>query len=254
MDRAMFKDASFQEAVFAFNFEPIPSIERNAYEFENNLRSVFEKQVIVTKVPDDAPPPFPRFVLRGKNRILEVSQVNAVLKKSFKEIGNEQAFNLYFEKTKVIFDYIKTVAHIESFGSSAIFRYPLIDFTYSVGDAIFNRFFKVAKPSNFKGISFILNQKIDDILVKNMIDSYETREKRVKFEPKGIPPGERLIIKLTPAEMEIVDKGLLNRIEIITDDIKKNDPGAAERLFDKGLSWPKQYITESAEQFIFGGQ
>jgi len=51
MDRAAFKDPSFQESIFAFNFEPVPKIERYAYDFENRLRSIFEKDVIVTKVP-----------------------------------------------------------------------------------------------------------------------------------------------------------------------------------------------------------
>jgi hypothetical protein len=258
MNRDAFKDASFQEVVFAFNFEPIPKIERYTYEFENRLRSIFEKEVVVTKVPDDAPPNIPRFVLPSKNRAFEVSEVNAVLKMTFKEIDNAQAFNLYLEKARKIFDYIRAVdgIKIESFASSSLFHYSLKDSNYSVSDAIFDRFFKIDKPSNFRGVSFIVNKKIDDILIKNMVDSYETRRKHVKIESKDIVPGEerKMYIKFTPAEMEVVDKGLLNRVEIITDDIKKNDPQGAEKLFDKVLNWPKQYLAESAEQFIFGGQ
>jgi len=80
MNRAVFKDTSFKEAVLAFNFEPVPKVERFAYEFESNLRPIFEKEVIMTKVPDDSPPNIPRFVLTSKNRALEVSEVSAVLK------------------------------------------------------------------------------------------------------------------------------------------------------------------------------
>lgn len=258
MDKAAFKDASFQRAVFAFNFEPVPKIKRYAYEFENALQSIFEKEVIVTKVPNEAQPNIPRFVLRGKNRAFEVSEVNALLKMTFKGVDNAQAFDLYQEKTKKIFNYIGAVNNIkiQTFGSSALFHYSLKDFGYSVSDAIFDRFLKIGKPSDFKGISFILSQKIEDILVKNIIDSYETREKSVKINPKDIVPEEekKLFFKFVLAEMELVDKGLLNRIEIITDDIKKGDSHGAERLFDKVLNWPKQYIAESAEQFIFGGK
>jgi hypothetical protein len=258
MDRAAFKDASFQEAIFAFNFEPVPKIERYAFEFENKLRSIFEKEVVLTKVPDDAPPNIPRFVLIGKNRVFEVSELNAVLKMAFKAIDNAQAFNLYLEKVKKIFDSIGTVESIkvESFSSSALFHYSLKDSNYSVSNAIFDRFFKIGKPANFSRVSFILNQKIDDIQVKNMIDSYEIRQKRVKIEPKGIAPGEekRVYIKLASAEMEVVDKGLLNRIEIVTDEIKRDDPQGADKLFDKVLNWPMGYLSESAENFIFGGK
>jgi len=258
MNRAAFKDASFKEIFLAFNFEPVPKIERYAYEFESRLRSIFEKEVIVTKVPDDSPPNIPRFVLTSKKRVFEVSEVNAVLKMTFKGIDSAQAFNLFLEKAKKVFDYIKTVGSIkiESFASSALFHYSLEDPNYSVRDAIFDRFFKIEKPSNFNGVSFIVNQKIDDILVKNMIDSYETRQKSVKIEMKDIAPGEKekVYIKFNLAEMEVVDKGLLNRIEIITDDIRKDDPEGVEKLFDKVLNWPKGYIGEAAEQFIFGGK
>jgi len=258
MNRAVFKDASFKEAVLAFNFEPVPKIERFAYEFESLFRSIFEKEVIVTKVPDDYPPNIPRFVLTSKNRALEVSEVNAVFKMTFKGIDSTQAFNLYLEKAKKVFDYIRTAGSIkiESFGSSALFHYSLEDPNYFVRDAIFDRFFKIEKPSNFSGVSFIVSQKIDDILVKKMIDSYETRQKSVKIESKGIAPGEekKVYFKFNLAEMEVVDKGLLNRIEIITDEIRKDDPQGVEKLFDKVLNWPKQYIGEAAEQFIFGGK
>jgi hypothetical protein len=258
MNRAAFKDASFKEAVLAFNFEPVPKIERIAYDFESLFRPIFEKEVVVTKVPDDSPPNIPRFVLTSKNRAFEVSEVNAVFKMTFKEIGSAQAFSLYLEKAKKVFEYIRTVPSIkiESFGSSALFHYSLEDFTYSVKDAIFDRFLKIEKPSNFSGVSFIVSQKIDDILVKNMVDSYETRQKSVKIEAKDIVPGEekKVYFKFNIAEMQVVDKGLLNRIEIITDDISKENPQGAEKLFEKVLNWPKQYISEAAEQFIFGGK
>jgi hypothetical protein len=258
MNRAVFKDASFKEAVLAFNFEPVPKIERFAYEFESLFRSIFEKEVIVTKVPDDSPPNIPRFVLTSKNRALEVSEVNAVFKINFKEIDSDQAFSLYLEKAKKVFDCIRTAGSIkiESFRSSALFHYSLEDPNYSVGDAIFDRFFKIEKPSDFSSVSFIVSQKIDDILVKNMIDSYETRQKSVKIEAKDTVPGEvkRVYYKFNFAEMEVVDKGLLNRIEIITDEIRKDDLQGVEKLFEKILNWPKQYIREAAEQFIFGGK
>ena len=51
-----------------------------------------------------------------------------------------------------------------------------------------------------------------------------------------------------------MDKGLLNRIEIITDEISEDNPQRAEKLFEKVLNWPKQYIGEVADQFIFGGK
>lgn len=258
MDRAVFKDASFKEVILAFNFEPVPKIERLAYEFENFLRPIFEKEVIVTKAPDDSPPNIPRFVLTSKNRALEVSEVNAVFKMSFKEIDSKEAFSLYVEKAKKVFDYLRTKGdiRIESFGSSALFHYSLEDPSYSVRDAIFDRFFKIGKPSNLSGVSFIVSQKIDDILVKNMIDSYETRHKSVKIESKDIVPGEakKVYLKLNVAEMEVVDRGLLNRIEIVTDEIRKDVPQGIEKLFKKLLDWPKEYIDEAAEQFIFGGK
>jgi hypothetical protein len=101
-----------------------------------------------------------------------------------------------------------------------------------------------------------VSQKIDDILVKNMVDSYETRQKSVKIEAKDIVPGEekKVYFKFNIAEMPVVDKGLLNRIEIITDEISEDNPQGAEKLFEKVLNWPKQYIGEGADQFIFGGK
>jgi len=187
-----------------------------------------------------------------------VSELNAVLKMTFKGIDNAQAFNLYLEKAKKIFDCVKAVGSIkiESFGSSALFHYVLKDFNYSVSDAVFERFFKIEKPSNFRSVSFILNEKIDDIQVKNMVDSYEMRQKHVKIEAKGIVPGEekKVYIKFAPAEMEVTERGLLNRVEIVTDDIKKDDPKGADTLFDKVLNWPMDYLAGSAEKFIFGGK
>ena len=255
MDRAAFKDASLKEAVLVFNFQPVPKIERSAYEFEKRFRSIFEKDVIVTKVPDESPPMIARFVLSGKNRALEVSEVNAVFKMTFQEIGTAEAFSLYIEKAKKVFGYIRGDIKIESFGSSSLFYYSLKDSTYSVRDAIFDRFIKIQKPSNLSGISFIINRKFDDILVKNLIDFYETRQKIGKIEPKpNAVPGEKVYIKITLAEMEVVDKGLQNRIEIITDDIKEDNPQVADTLLEKVLNWPKQYIGETAEQYIFGGE
>lgn len=258
MNRAAFKEPTIKEALLGINFEPVSKIERYAYEFESNLRSIFEKEVIMTKVPDDSPPNIPRFVLTSKNRGLEVSEVNAVLKMTFKEIDTAQAFKLFLEKAKGIFDYIRTIGDIkiESFASFALFHFSLEDRDYSVRDAIFDRFFKIEKPLDFNGVSFIVNRKIDDILVKNMVDSYETRRRTVKIEAKDVIPKEegKHFVRLKLAEMEVVDKGLLNRIEIITDDIRKDDPQGVEKLFDKVLNWPKEYIGEAAEQFIFGGK
>jgi len=258
MNRAAFKDAIIKEAVLVINFEPVSKIERYAYQFEDNLRSIFEKEVSLTKIPDNAPPFIPRFLLASKNRGLEVSEVNAVLKMTFKEIDIAQAFKLFLEKAKKIFDYIKTVGDIkiESFVSSALFHFSLEDPEYPVRDAIFDRFFNIEKPLGFDGVSFSLNWKIDDVLVKNRVDSYETRQKKVKVEAKDIAPEEerKVIVRLKLAEMEVVDKGLLNRIEIISDDIRKDDPQGLDKLFDKVLNWPKQYISEDAEQFIFGGK
>jgi hypothetical protein len=46
----------------------------------------------------------------------------------------------------------------------------------------------------------------------------------------------------------------LNRVEVIIDEVRKDDPQGADKLFEKVLNWPKHYIREAAEKFIFGGE
>lgn len=261
MERTAFKEFSFQDATFVFNFSPIGKIERHAYEFESTFQSIFEQEVVLTKVPEGSPLNIPRFILRSKNnRSLEVSEVNAIFKITFKVIESSEAMKIYVDKTKNVFSCLKSLNKInfESFKVSSLFHYSLKNMNYSVGDAIFDRFFKIEKPTDFHGISFVMVQKIEDITFKNIIDSYEIRQQRFDFKgsQKDIVPDEKraMYVKLVPSEMKVIDKGLSNKINVDTDNIIKDDSQGSERLFNKTLNWPIEYISKSAEEFIFGGK
>lgn len=263
MDKNLFKDFRVQESIFEFKFEPLPRIERLANDFDANLKSIFENDFIFTKVPDNAPPNIPRFILTSKNnRALEVSLVNAVFKCNPRDIENTKAIKLLEDKTRTIFGYLKSNDSIkmDKIVSNTELNFPLKDINYTLDNDIFDKFFKINRPNNFKGISFTIINKMNDFILQNHVDVYQIREmtidmkKNIDTIKNKIIVENKMFLNISPNAMDLKDRGLVCKIVIIPDQGNENAFSNIDEQFNKILDKTIDRIKNHADEFIFGGK
>lgn len=261
MDKTLFKDFKIQQSFFEFKFEPVPDIERKANDFDSKLKSIFEENFIFTKVPDKAPFNIPRFVLKGKHsRLLEVSLVNAVFKANMGNIENSKAISLIQDKVKTVFNYLKSIDFkIEGLVSTHIIHYPIKEIQCPLNDILFDSFFKIKRANDFTGASFSIVRKTDDYKFHNSLDVYETREilidvkKEAEKHKEKISIGNSRFFRIPESEMQITEKGLLNKIVILFDENNlKNKDVSSDEMFNKILNVTIDKIMNHANEFIFG--
>lgn len=183
MNKSLFKDFKIAESIFEFLFQPVIDIHRQASDFESNLQAIFENKAIETMVQKNTPPNIPRFVLSSKKRVLEVGQVNAIYKSNPENLSNQEAITLYQEKTRKIFQYLHSkqdIIKLQSFNTTNVIRYPLVDKDYPLENDIFRDFLKITIPEDFKAISLTIVRKPENYSFTNAIDVYETRDIKIQ--------------------------------------------------------------------------
>lgn len=254
MKKSLFKDFKIVESIFEFHFQPVVDIHRLASDFESNLQPIFENKATETMVPQNTPPHIPRFVLSSKkNRVLEVGPFSAIYKSMPENLNSQEAITLYQEKTRKIFQYLhnkQNIIRLESFNTTNIIHYPLIDKDYPIENDIFGEFLRIAKPEGFKAISLTIVRRSGNYSFTNAIDAYEKRDIKIQGEIGKLPQIKRYAISSFP----ITERGLINRIIFKQDGGDQNSsPEKISERFEEILIMTIDKITKHADEFIFKG-
>lgn len=254
MNKSLFKDFKIVESIFEFFFQPVIDIHRQVSDFESNLQTIFENKATETMVQPNTPPNIPRFVLSSKkNRVLEVGPLSAIYKSRPENLNSQEAIKLYQEKTRKIFQYLHSrqdIIKLDSFNTANIMQYPLINKDYPVENDIFNKFFKIAQPEDFKAISLTIVRKVGNYIFTNAIDVYEKRDIKIQGTIGGPPQIKQYAISSFP----IIERGLTNRIIFKQDaGVLNSNPEKISEQFEEILRVTIEKITNHADEFIFRG-
>jgi hypothetical protein len=254
MKRELFNNFYIAEAVYDFRFKPNPSVDRLFAQFEKDLMAIFDKGAVLTRVPENAPPQVPRFVLNSrKNRSLDVSLINALCKMTFSDLDAQKNLGLYVEKSKRIFEYLKTLNFpLEGFTSILQLRFTLKNIGLAAVDEVMKDYLKMKKPANLTKALARIEYSIGNTIYHELIESYDIRSQNVTVpvDAGEINSGKAVFVQIRPKQMPVVEAGIAYHITIAED--CDTSVGTIESCFKGILDQAIKKVSES-DIFLFGG-
>lgn len=204
------------KATFVASFAIDKTIRYKIGDIERAFQPVFTAQAVSTNVPDNGPPPIPRFTMQSGPKQISISQVTVQLDLNFdeqrKSIANTFAI---LEKNFASFwngvCQLKRVDEIKNAGLVLTINSPSQGTREEVCSQILERYAKVPARGAAANASIQFGFKDDsESLYKNVsLQYYEVRTGTI---PLGAPAGTTLVMEV--ASLPVQEKGYETKVDI----------------------------------------
>lgn len=245
MDISRLKPPFLAEVACVYRFQPVPDMETYVRDLDK-LFSAYcgDKQIQLTKVPNDSPPDVPRLVIIGSSEAIEISLVHLLYRKN--NVGHKSKANTdkCLKDIADIKSHLSTIPSITycQFESHVRIRYPDKDTSINLSETLSKEVTGKDSKSNLTRFTVEYDEKLNSLNKTTRIGTYTIR--RMTYKHNNANP--QSFVQIPIESMRIIEVGLDLFYKFSTGDIFQ--PGGSHIEFNNIIASLRKEL-EGNEQF-----